>query len=262
MMSTCERLGDLSRAAEWHEVVHAWSEPYSESGFPGICRVYRAGVLRLRGDLPEAEREAKRAAEELEGFLFDVAGEAFYELGEIHLRKGDRQTAEAMFTEAHVRGRNPQPGLALLRLTEGECDAAQAMIEAALAASGLGGLDRAKLLPALIEINVACGKLDAVAAAAAELDLVTRTYTSPALVAAAALGRGRLELARGRAREALVALHRAQRIWTEIELPYELAVTRVLMARAYSLAGEIEEARLAEHAAQAILTRIGATLQA
>jgi tetratricopeptide (TPR) repeat protein len=261
MMSTCERLGDLSRAAEWHEAMQFWAEPYAESGFPGICRVYRAGVLRLRGDLPRAEVEARRAAEELESFMFDVAGEAYYELGEIQLRKGDLNAAEAMFTEAHVRGRNPQPGLALLRLGEGKGDAAQSMIERALAESGRDPLDRAKLLPAMIEINVARGELDAAAAAAAELDTVARAYSSPALVAAAALARGRLELARGKPSEALAALHMARRIWTEIELPYELAATRVLTAKAYSLAGEVEGAILEAHAAQTTLSRIGAKLQ-
>jgi tetratricopeptide (TPR) repeat protein len=262
MMSTCEALGDVSRAAEWHEVVHSWSESHAESGFPGICRVHRAGILRRRGDLSQAELEAKRAAQELETFMFDVAGEAFYELGEIHLRMGDLRTAEDMFTEAHARGRNPQPGLALLLLAKGKGDAALPMIERALAESGPGALDRAKLLPATIEIYIAGDKLDAAASAAAELEIVTMTYTSPALVAAAALGRGRLELGRGRAREALVELQRARRIWTEIELPYELAVTRVLIARAHSLVGEIEESMLEKNAALVTLGRIGATLPA
>jgi tRNA A-37 threonylcarbamoyl transferase component Bud32/tetratricopeptide (TPR) repeat protein len=259
MMSTCAQLGDLGRAAEWQQVVHAWSEPHAESGFPGICRVLRAGLLRLRGDLPAAELEATRAAEELEGFLFDAAGEAYYELGEVHLRQGALERAEAMFIEAHARGRSPQPGLALLRLAQGDRVAARAMIERALAEPGVSPLGRAKLLPAMIEITVACGDLDAGAAAAAELDTVTETYTSPALVAAAALGRGRLELARGRSKEALVELHRARGIWGEIELPFELARTRTLLARAYSLLGEPAAAELEEHAAQATLRRIGAT---
>jgi tetratricopeptide (TPR) repeat protein len=258
MLSTCERLGDFGRALEWHGAARSWGESYAESGFPGVCRVHRAGLLRLRGDLPGAAAEATRAAQELENFLFDVAGEAFYELGEIHLRKGDLPTAGAMFEEAHVRGRDPEPGLALLRLAEGDVEAARSMIERALAETGPDALDRAKLLPAMIEIAVASGRLDSAADAVAELETITRTYTSPAHVAAAALGRGRLELARGRSAEALAELRRAQRIWTEIELPYELAHTHALIARAHSLAGEVEQARLEEHAAEATLRRMGA----
>ncbi len=147
MMSTCDRLGDIGRAAEWYEAARRWCEPHAESGYPGMCRVHRAGILRLRGALPEAEQEARRAAEQLEHFLADVAGEAFYELGEIRLRMGDLQTAGAMFAEAHAHGRDPQPGLALLRLAEGNREAARSMIERSLAEPELGPLDRAKLLP-------------------------------------------------------------------------------------------------------------------
>ena len=257
MLSTCDRLGDVSRAAEWQDVVHHWGEPYAESGFPGICRVYRAGILRLKGDLPEAEQEATKAAEELEDFLVDIAGEAFYELGEIHLRKGDHRRADAMFTEAHARGRSPQPGLALLRSAQGDRETARAMIERALAERSLGALDRAKLLPAMVEINVLCRRLDEAADGASELEAITVLYTSPALVASAALARGRVELARGRPAQALPDLRRARRIWTEIELPFELARTRELLAQTYSLLGEADEARLEVDAAQAILRRLG-----
>jgi tRNA A-37 threonylcarbamoyl transferase component Bud32/tetratricopeptide (TPR) repeat protein len=260
MMDTCHRLGDVGRAAEWQEVGRSWSEPYAESGFPGICRVYRAAILRLRGDLPEAEREAQRAAQELEGFLIDVAGEAYYELGEIHLRKGDLRMAEVMFTEAHMRGRGPQPGLALLRLAEGKGEAALGMIGRALADPGPSALDRAKLLPAAVEIQVAQGRLDLASATAIELETITLTYASPALLAASALASGMVELASQQPREALKLLRRAQQLWNDIELPYELARTRLRIGQAHSLLGEFEEAGLEERSAAATLTRIGAVL--
>jgi tetratricopeptide (TPR) repeat protein len=258
MISTCERLGDYGRAAEWQEAAHHWTAPHADSVFPGICRVHRAGILRLRGSLPEAEREARRAAEELGQLLKDVASEAFYELGEIRLRLGDYESAEAMFAEAHTRGRNPLPGLALLRLAQGNVQAARAMIGRALAGSALLALDRVKLLPAMVEIAIAGGALDAAAAAADELETITATYTSPALVASAALARGAVELARGNPADALNHLGRARRIWTEIDLPFELAHTRQLLARAHSALGDREEAAMEERAALAITSRIGA----
>ncbi len=258
MMSTCDQLGDVGRAVEWYDAAHSWSEPYTGSGYPGICRVHRAGILRLRGSLREAEHEARRAAEELVDFLADVAGEAFYELGEIHLRMGDLPGAEEMFSEAHSRGRDPQPGLALLRLAEGKSEAARSMIERVLIEPGLTGLDRAKLLPALVEIRVACGEIAAAAEGVSELETITTTYTSPALVASAALARGRVALARGQAEQAMLHLQRACRIWAEINLPLDLAHTRLLLARAYSALGNTDEAELEERAAQAAMERIGA----
>jgi tetratricopeptide (TPR) repeat protein len=258
MISTCERLGDYGRAAEWQDAAHRWTAPYAESVFPGICRVHRAGILRLRGELPEAEREARRAAEELGVLLKDVAGAAFYELGEIRLCLGDHAGADAMFGEAHTRGRDPQPGLALLRLAQGNVEAARAMIERSLAGTAMTALDRAKLLPAMVEIAIAAGSIDSAAGAADELETITTTYTSPALVASATMARGAVELARGKAEDALQHLGRARRIWTEIDLPFELARTRQLLSRAHSALGDREEAAMEERAALAITSRIGA----
>jgi tetratricopeptide (TPR) repeat protein/tRNA A-37 threonylcarbamoyl transferase component Bud32 len=258
MMSICERLGDYGRAAEWQDAADSWCEPHADSAYPGICRVHRAGILRLRGALTEAEHEARRAAEELGDFLADVAGEAFYELGEIRLRMGDLPGAREMFSEAHTRGRDPQPGLALLRLAEGKSEAARSMIERALIELAPTALDRAKLLPALIEISLACGEIEAAAEGASELETITTTYTSPALVASAALARGRVELARGQAEQAMLHLRRACRIWAEIDLPVELAQTRLLLSRVYSALGNTDEAELEERTAQAVLERITA----
>jgi tetratricopeptide (TPR) repeat protein len=258
MIGICERLGDFGRAAEWYDAAHSWWGPHADSGYPGVCRVHRAGLLRLRGSLAEAEQEARRAAEELVEFMPDVAGEAFYELGEIRLRMGDLPAAGEMFSEAHARGRDPQPGLALLRLAEGKADAARSMIERVLIEPGLTELDRAKLLPVLVEIRVACGDIAAAAEGVLELETITTTYTSPALVASAALAHGRVDLARGQAEQAMLHLQRACRIWAELDLPIELAQTRLLLSRAYSALGNTDEAELEARAARAALDRIGA----
>jgi tetratricopeptide (TPR) repeat protein len=171
---------------------------------------------------------------------------------------GDLPRASEMFSEAHSRGRDPQPGLALLRLAEGRSEAARSMIERALIEPGLTALDRAKLLPALVEIRLACGETAAAAEGASELETITTTYTSPALVASAALARGRVELAGGRAEQAMLHLRRACPIWAEIDLPIELAQTRLLLSRAYSALGNAGEAELEERSAQAAMDRIGA----
>ena len=52
------------------------------------------------------------------------------------------------------------------------------------------------------------------------------------------------------AREAMLHLRRACRGWTAIELPLELAQTRLLLSRAYSVQGNADEADLEERAAR------------
>src|SRR4029450_1696340 len=110
----------------------------------------------------------------------------------------------------------PQPGLALLRLAEGRSEAARSMIERTLTEPGLTELDRAKLLPAVVEIRLACGEVAAAAEGVLELETITTTYASPALVASAALARGRVELARGQAEQGMPHRRRACRSGTEI----------------------------------------------
>ena len=120
------------------------------------------------------------------------------------------------------------------------------MIERALSAPALMALDRARLLPTLVEVSVACGEIARAEAGAAELETITATYTAPALVASAALARGRVELAGDRAEPAVFHLRRACRIWADIDLPIELAQTRLLLSRAYAALGDADAAELAE----------------
>jgi tRNA A-37 threonylcarbamoyl transferase component Bud32/tetratricopeptide (TPR) repeat protein len=256
MLSTCTQVGDFGRAAEWYDLASAWCQPYAASGYPGVCRVYQAGILRLRGALREAEHEARRAADELADFLTDVAGEAFYEMGQIRLRMNDLQGAGDMFREAHARGRDPQPGLALLRLAEGKPEAARAMVERAMLETGRTALDRAKLLPALVEVRVACGDLAAAEDGAAELEQINATYQSAALEGAAAVARGRVALARGQAGDAMLRFRRACRIWGDIDLRVDLAHTRLLLSQAYEALGNRDEAELEQRAGREALERM------
>lgn len=64
-----------------------------------MCRVYRAEVMRLRGDWATAQDDGQLACAELREWSPAVAGAAFYELGEIRLRTGDVDGAEAAAAE-------------------------------------------------------------------------------------------------------------------------------------------------------------------
>jgi tetratricopeptide (TPR) repeat protein len=262
MMSTCEKLGDYRRAGEWNEAARQWCEPHAESGYPGICRVHRAELLRLRGSWSEAEAEARRVSIELEGFLADVAAEAYYEVGEVRLRMGDFETADEMFRRAHGMGRDPLPGLALLRLNQGRPDSAKALLDRALADPALGRLDRARLLPSHTEAAIATGAIEAARASAQELASIAETYGTAALEAAAAAAWGALHLAEQRPAEAAVQLRRAWKLWREIDLPYEAARARALLGKAYQLSGNSDDATLELQAAALSFERLGAAADA
>ena len=262
LISACEELGDYQRAAEWTEVGARWSEGHPVTVFPGLCRVHRAGVLQQRGDWAEAEEEARRAYTELCDVNVFNSGLAFYEIGEIRRRLGDLPGAEDAFARADEHGRQPQPGLALLRLAQGRVDAAAASIARAVSEETWNRLGRAKLLPAKVEIAVAVDDWEGARAALADLEVIADEYDSPGLRAAAALARGRLELGAGDPAAACATLRRALHQWQALDLPYEVASTRMLLGRACRAAGDEEAASSSLDAAAAIFQRLGAALDA
>ncbi|HEX2031926.1 MAG TPA: adenylate/guanylate cyclase domain-containing protein [Actinomycetota bacterium] len=257
-INACGRLADYGRAGQWTEAANRWCERQSISGFPGICRVKKAEITRLRGAWREAEEQARLACEELLATgRPKYAASGFYELGEIRLRMGELETAEQAFRDAHAQGIDPQPGLALLRLAEGKADAASAMIRRALA-NATDQLERARLLPAAVEIAVAAADLDAARRAADEMEEIVEVFQGVTQRARAATARGTVELAEGDADGAVRSLRRAWQLWREEDLPYEAARARLLLGRAYRALGDEDAAALEIDAARSALEELGA----
>jgi class 3 adenylate cyclase len=256
-ITACKELADYGRAGDWTEAAKRWCERQAIAGFPGMCRVYRASIMLVRGAWPEAEQEARRACEELKEFNLSYAAEAFYELGEIRMGAGDLPAAAEAFKQAHELGRDPQPGLALLRLHEGNVDGAAACLEQALEEES-GELHRARLLPALVEVGLKGGNLDTAQAAADELEAIAARYGTEALRATAGSARAKLFLARGDVRSAAREARQVLRLWHSVDAPYEVAQARMILARAYAGEGNVESAILELDAAVSTFDRLGA----
>jgi class 3 adenylate cyclase len=261
-ITACTELADYPRAREWTEAAKRWCERQAVAGFPGMCRVYRAGIMRVGGAWSEAEQEARRAYEELREFNLSYCAAALYELGEVRLRMGDLAGAEDAFRQAHGLGRDPEPGLALLRLAQGNIKPALTAIKRALADDSPDRLHRARLLPAKVEIALAAGEQDEAHHAAEELEEIAKAYGTPWLGASAACARGTVQLAQSDAIGAERSLHRAVQLWQEVDSPHEVAKARVLLASAYRAEGDEEAARLEFQAARAAFERLGARLDA
>ena len=132
-IESCAALGEWQRATQWTEAQDRWCKREGISGFPGMCRLFRSEIKRLRGDWPGAEAEARVASDELKGFMPAGVGGALYQIGEIRLARGDLAEAEAVLGRAHAIGYDPEPALALLRLAQGRTAEASASIRHALA---------------------------------------------------------------------------------------------------------------------------------
>ena len=258
MIDICAKLADYRRASEWDQAARRWCKRVSnESGFPGVCRVKRAEIMRFKGSWAEAEDEARRGYKELSDFP-GYAAVGLIIIGEIRLRSGDLSGAEKAFQRAHGLGRDPQPGLALLRLAEGKHETAGELINSALANDSLLNLERARLLPAQVEIALALDELDTASKAVTELKRIADEYQTPVLLAAASQAGGLLAFAEGDVDAAEAELFRARKLWSEEEIPYEAARARVLLGQAYQKRGALELARLEFQAAHRTFSQLGA----
>jgi ATP/maltotriose-dependent transcriptional regulator MalT len=195
--------------------------------------VYRAEIMQLHGAWSDAAEEAQRACEWLSQPPGPATGPAFYQRAELY------------------------PGLALLRLAQGQLDAAAAAIRRAVEEAH-DRLTRAKVLAAHAEIMLAVGDVPAARAAADELTVVAADLNMPLLRAVAAHATGAVLLAEGEAGAAVDALRRAWTAWQELEAPYDAARVRVLIGLAYRALGDRDTAAMELDAARWIFRQLGA----
>ena len=254
------KLADYQRAGEWTEASRRWCERQSISGFPGVCRVHRAEIMRLRGSWAEAESEARRALTELANFNADYVAEGFYEIGEIRLRMGDLDEARDAFRQAHELGRDPQPGLAVLQLAEGNAVAAMTSIKRSLADPALDRLRRCRLLSPLVSIAIAAGDLETAIDAADDCAVIAQDYGSDVLKATALLATGELKLAQGDPDAAVQVISESGRLWRAADLPYEAARARLVLGAALRAGGDEDGAQLELKAARGAFDKLGAVL--
>lgn len=267
LICAMQGLAEYDRAEEWTEAMEAWRPGNAIGGIGGRCRVHRAEILRLRGTCAEAEEEALRACRELRPWMRREFGWPLTELGTIRLRRGDLDGAQEAFAAAHEHGWEPQPGLALCHLARGEVDTAAALVADALARPSLvpwkerppaGGLRRAPLLDAQVQIAAAAGDVPTARRAAHELADVAVVFHSRALQAMAALAGGRLALADGDPDAAITRCTEAVVAWSEVGAPWEASSARLVLAEALRATGQEDRARQELRTARTVFERIGA----
>ena len=255
----CEEAYELRRAQEWTAALAGWWEGQPDLvAFTGRCLSHRAEIFQLHGEWPEALEQARRARERCERVMNQrAAGQAAYQQAEVLRRQGEFAAADAAYRDANACGRQPQPGLALLRLVEGDAGAAAASLRRALAETVLP-LERSRLLPAYAEVMLALDDHDEARTACRELTEISSEFPSPMLGAITACVQGSVELAAGDAHAALVTLRRALQGWQELGAPYEAARARVLMAMVCRALEDEDTARLELEAARAVFEGLAA----
>ncbi len=271
LICTAQWLGRPDRASEWTELMERWRHGQAFGATHGRCRVHRAELLRVSGPADEAENEALVACAELRPWMRREFGWPLVELGNIRLRRGDLEGAEQAYLQAHGRAWSPQPGLALLRLEQGDAETAQAMLASELERpSDLPWKERPpfgdlRLVPLLdAQAAVAAATRDAAAArsAADALQRIAQRYPSPVVAASASLAGARAALIEGDTTVAAQLAQAAVVAWVDMAAPYDAATARMVLAEALAAAGNTSGAALEWTTAAAAFGEFGAPVRA
>lgn len=253
----CHDVYDLDRAREWTAALSRWCEAQPDLvPFRGQCMVHRSQVLQYGGDWPAATTEAARAVEHLSQPPPKPAlGAARYQQAEMHRLAGDDDLAESAYRDAVAHGHAPHPGLALLRLRQGRVEDAWAAIRRELDERPTAAV-RCVVLPAFVDIAIAADQREAARDAADELRTIADE--SAMLRALSDYAAGAVDLADGDPKGALPLLRRAATAWQELDVPYEVARTRVLIGSACAAVGDRDTAAIEWDAARRTFDDLGA----
>lgn len=259
VVEECQRVFDVARAREWTTALSRWlgSQP-DLVAFQGQCMVYRAEVVQRHGDWPAAIDESRRARDRLTSPPGHPAtGLALYRLGELHRLRGEYDEAETAYREANSWGRIPQPGLALLRLGQGDIESASSTIRRVLGENAEPGV-RCEMLAAAVRILLAAADLAGARLASEELTLLATDLAAPFIWAIAEHCQGSVAIAKSEPATAVGPLQSCLRMWLDFQAPHEEALTRIELGTAYRRLGDHDSARLELDTARTLLVGLGA----
>ncbi len=258
IMAICYDVMDLRRAREWTRATERWLSGCSDAVmYLGVCRAHRLQLDAVEGAWAEVEREAAEVERDLLDMNLEAVAETAYQLGETYRVRGLHDLADACYRKAAERGRDPQPGAALLRLDTGDADGAWSAVCAAVSSARPTPFRYARMLRAQVEIGLAAGHTGSAAAAAARLEEIRDRFRTPGFTAWADQARGAVLFAEGDAAAAVQPLSNAAAGFQQMAAPVDVARTDLLLAAVHRALGDRDTADAHEQAADETFERLG-----
>jgi len=259
LIEACQELSDYARAASWTRALDRWcSDQPGLVPYTGQCSLHKGQLLRLTGAYDDALAEFSTAQRRYELWGTPApAGLALMERGDVLRIRGELGDAEVAYKQSADLGHDPQPGLSLAWLARGRTTAAVSAVRRLLA-EVQAPVHRSRLLPAAVEVLLAAGQLEEAQRVSAELTGIASAFGGVALGAMAAYARASIDIAAGEAAEAVREAREACRLWGEIACSYEVARSRVILARALREFGDEDSATGELDAARAAFAELGA----
>jgi ATP/maltotriose-dependent transcriptional regulator MalT len=227
-MTACAGCAEFERAAQWVRASDRFTEAYGCPFLYAECRTIYGRVLFATGQWPRAEEELESAIRIARGSAPAYHVRAAATLAELRLAQGRLEDAERL-----VAGWEGYPEVlpvtARLQLMRGEHELAAATLRRRLEVIGAGEIESAQLLELLGEAEIAQDDAPGAARrgdALAELGLALGCQV---MVAHGERMRGRA-LGAGDPRGARRHLDGAIAEFVRMEMPYEAARTRLLLA--------------------------------
>lgn len=241
----CQNRGDWLRAAHWTEAFGRWADRAPTFTYPAVCRMHRAEVLALKGELATAERELTEVRTELEESAPWAVGDAERIVGEVLRARGDLSGAEQAYRRAQVVGWDSCPGWAELLLERKDAPAAVRALEMAIEDPSWPCRQRRRLLFAALARAAALSGDTVRARQAIDAAMTIEDGDiTPAQHGALERARGEIAAAEGRIDEAIRTLRAALRFWRDIEATLEIAPLHERLAELLLAAGDTKSATM------------------